>query len=259
MIEQQLQSLGLSEQEANILAMLYMHAPVGASFVAKKLGCSRSSVYTVLAALTAKGLVSTTFRNDVKQFVATGPEALEQLVRTERRQLEMKERLLGDMAQHLAATQRGDLHVPQVMFFEGVEGLKRIYLSMLRDARPGAIMYVLRDEFIWDAVWSFSWEEEWQDRVRRWKEEKDVHTKLLVNPSAFERGKAPFYRTREGLACRYLPKASAVTKFALYILGDTTAILSFETGNLIGIKMVNAHLAENFVRMFEGLWSAAKE
>ncbi|MBI2482957.1 MarR family transcriptional regulator [Candidatus Uhrbacteria bacterium] len=259
MIEQQLQSFGLSEQGAKILAILYEHAPVGASFIAKKLGLSRSSVYTVLAALTAKGLVSTTFRNDVKQFVATGPEALEQYIRAERRELERKERVIGDLVQHLAATRREDLHVPQVMFFEGVEGLKRIYLSMLRDARPGAIMYVLRDEFIWEEVWSFSWEEEWQDRVRRWKTEKDVRTRMLVNPSSVERSKAPFYATRDGLEFRYLREGSAVEKFALYILGDTTAILSFEAGNLIGIKMVNAHLAENFVRMFEGLWSAAKE
>jgi hypothetical protein len=143
------------------------------------------------------------------------------------------------------------------MLFEGVEGLKRIYLAMLRDAREDTTMAVLRDEFIWRKEWAFSWEAEWQERVRRWKTEKRVQTKLLVNPSALERQKATFYRTREGLEFRYLPPAHAIDRFALYIIGDTAAIMSFETGSIIGIKIVNAHLAEQFMKVFVGLWTLA--
>ena len=45
---------------------------------------------------------------------------------------------------------------------------------------------------------------------------------------------------------------------ALYIIGDTAAIISFETGNLIGIKIVNVHLAENLAKLFDGLWNISK-
>lgn len=254
-IEGHLRLLGLPDDEARILGVLYEQSPVGASFIARKLERSRSTVYTAIASLTAKGLVSTTYRNEVKQFVPAGPETLERMVRQERKRLEEKEKLVADLKGHLAAVQHPEVHVPQVMLFEGVEGLKRIYLSMLRDAREGATMIVLRDEFIWHDEWVFSWEAEWQERVRRWKTEKRIRTKLLVNPSKLELGKASFYRTREGLEFWYLPKAHAMDRFALYIVGDTVAIMSFETGNLIGIKITNAHLAENFTRLFEGLWN----
>lgn len=256
-IEGHLRLLGFPDDEARILGVLYEQSPVGASFIARKLDLSRSTVYTAIASLTAKGLVSTTYRNEVRQFVPAGPETLERMVRQERKRLEEKEKLVADLKGHLAAVQRPEVHVPQVMFFEGVEGLKRIYLSMLRDAREGDTMVALRDEFLWRDEWAFSWEAEWQERVKRYKTEKRIRTKLLVNPSKLELGKVSFYRTREGLEFRYLPKAHAVDRFALYIIGDTAAVMSFETGNLIGIKITNAHLAENFTRLFDGLWDSS--
>jgi len=254
-IEGHLRLLGLPDDEARILGVLYEQSPVGASFIAKKLDLSRSTVYTAIASLIGKGLVSTTYKNEVKQFVPAGPETLERMVRQERKRLEEKERLVEDLKGHLAAVRRTDAHVPQVMLFEGIEGLQRIYLAMLRDARPQAELLVLRSEFLWEPVWSFAWADEWRARIRRWKREKDIRTRLLVNPSALERSKAEFYRTRYQFAFRYLPEAHAADRFAFYVIGDTAAIMSFETGSIIGLKIVNAHLAENFTRMFDGLWS----
>ncbi|MDO8599502.1 MAG: helix-turn-helix domain-containing protein [bacterium] len=254
MLTRELQKLGIPDYEARILAVLYEQSPLGASPIAKKLALSRSSVYTAIAGLTAKGLVSTTYKNEVKQFVPASPDTLARLVADERKQLEEKEQIVEDLRQHVAASRRSDLHVPQVMLFEGVEGLQRIYLAMLRDARPQAELRVLRSEFLWESTWSFAWTEEWRARIRRWKQEKDVRTKLLVNPSTLERGKADYYRTRLQFAFRYLPPAHAIDRFAFYVIGDTAAIMSFETGNLIGIKIVNAHLATNFIQVFDGLW-----
>lgn len=254
-IEGQLRLLGLPDDEARILGVLYEQSPVGASFIAKKLDLSRSTVYTAIASLTAKGLLATTYKNEVKQFVPAGPETLERMVRNERKRLEEKERLVADLKGHLAAARQPDAHVPQVMLFEGVEGLQRIYLAMLRDARPQAELLVLRSEFLWEPVWAFAWTEEWRARIRRWKQEKDIRTRLLVNPSTIEQEKMEYYRTRFQLAFRYLPPAHAMDRFALYIIGDTAAIMSFETGNLIGIKIVNVHLAENLMKLFDGLWN----
>lgn len=169
MIAPLLEKLDLSSYEAKILTALFEHSPAGASLIAKKCGFSRSTVYTALNALIARGLVSTTHKNEVKQFVATGTEAIAESLRGARHELEGKERVLEDLMAHVSALHKNDLHIPHVMFFEGVEGLKRIYLSMIREARTAATFYILRDEFIWQDVWAFSWEKEWQDRVRRWK------------------------------------------------------------------------------------------
>lgn len=259
MIANELKQLGLGAHEAKVYGALLEHSPAGASHIAKVCGLSRSSVYTTLAALTTKGLVATTYKNEVKQFVSTGPEALERLLVCERDAASVRLQAFATIREHLDLLQRTDEHVPRVMFFEGQEGLRRIYLGMLRDASPNTTMRILRDEFIWEPEWTFVFDAEWHDRVRRWHTEKNVQRKILVNPSKLEQSKASYYTSRKGLDVRFLPTAHAVRAFAMYHIGDTTAFLSLEHRNLIGIKIVNAHLAKNFERIFDALWDQSKQ
>ncbi|MBI4142243.1 helix-turn-helix domain-containing protein [Candidatus Uhrbacteria bacterium] len=255
MHDRDLQSLGLGSHEAKVYGVLLEHSPAGASLIAKRAGISRSSVYTTLGILASKGLVATTYKNEVKQFTATGADAFERLLARERDGAAARLQSFAKLRQHLDLTTRGDHHIPKVMLFEGVEGLQRIYLAMLREAHPKAELLVLRSEFLWEPVWAFSWTDDWRSRIRRWKREKDIRTRLLVNPSPLEQSKADFYRTRYQFAFRYLPESHAVDRFALYVIGDTVAIMSFETGSIIGIQIVNAHIAANVTKLFDGLWN----
>jgi len=52
--------LGLGDNESAVLTALLESSPASATTIAKQCSLSRSSVYTVLASLTAKGLVGTT-------------------------------------------------------------------------------------------------------------------------------------------------------------------------------------------------------
>ena len=136
--------------------------------------------------------------------------------------------------------------VPQAVFFEGREGLKKIYLSMLRQAPEGSTMAILRDEFVWRPEWAFVFEEDWHERVRRLRAGRDIRTRLLVNDSALERGKAAFYAARKGLEVRFLPPGRPVRGLALYVAGDIVSILSIAGNDLAGIKIANRHLAAGF-------------
>lgn len=254
-LRKRLKELGLGGHEPAVYATL-LEGPVGAAVIARKCGLSRSSVYTTLNALTGKGLVGTTHRDEVKQFVAEGPGALLDLLKREEAQAQGRVKLgqaLGEQLERLGASTSG---VPQVTHFEGQQGLKRIYLAMVREAPQGASMCILRDEFIWQPEWSFIFEEEWRARVRRFKAEKRVSTRLLINPSKQEREQAAWYRARPQLERRYL--ARPVTAFGLYLVGDTAAVLSIERHNLLGIRIANRHLAANFRMLFEGLWQSGR-
>jgi sugar-specific transcriptional regulator TrmB len=258
MLEKNLQELGLSENEANIYAVLLSNSPSGATFIASKLGLSRSSVYTVLDCLISKGLVGTTFKNEVKQFIAEGHSALEQILKKEKEQLSKKMNLLESMRESMEIVSRSDLNVPKVIFFEGQEGLKKVYMSMMRNAQDGETMFILRDEFVWDKNWSFVFSEDWHQRVRRLKIKKNLKTDLLINDSELERKNSSLYKERKALKVRYLPKKNSVKQFAFYIVGDMASIMSMENNNLLGIQITNKHLTENFKKMFEGLWRNAK-
>ncbi|MDP3727193.1 MAG: helix-turn-helix domain-containing protein [bacterium] len=257
-LEQELKTLGLGDYEARIYGVLLGASPASATYLARKCGLSRSSVYTTLAGLIAKGLVGTTYRNEVKQFIAAGQSALENMLRNERDSLEQKFRTLAGLEKLIAALPKPVRNIPQVVFFEGQEGLKRVYLSMMRQASEGSTLYLIRDEFVWQPDWRFIFEPEWHERIRRLRTENDIRMKLLVNDSPAERRHTVHYRSRDGLEFRFLPPKSSVRQFALYCIGDTVSILSMEKNNPVGIKIVNQHLAENLKSVFEAVWVRSK-
>lgn len=254
-LRKRLKDLGLSGHEPAVYATL-LEGPVGAAVIARKCGLSRSSVYTTLNALTGKGLVGTTHRDEVKQFVAEGPGALLDLLKREEEQAQSRVKLGQALGEQLARLGEARSPLPQVTHFEGQQGLKRIYLAMVREADAGASMCILRDEFIWQPEWSFIFEDEWRARVRRFKAGKQLSTRLLINPSPQERKQASWYRSRPQLERRYLAKP--VSQFGLYLVGDTVAVLSIEHHNLLGIRIANRHLAGNFTSLFEGLWKSGR-
>lgn len=257
--KKQLLGLGLNPHEADAYLALVEHSPASAAFVAKKLKLSRSSVYAALERLTEKGLVTTTYRNEVRQFTAEPPSAIEDLLEREQRQLAARFESLKGLAGTLSALGRGHANVPNIIFFEGEDSLKKIYLGMLRAAPKNATMLVMRDEFKWEKEWSFLSNEEWKERVRRLRGDNNIRAHVLINDSKKERALAKYYRGRKGSEFRYLPKGIVHRKFVQYVLGDTVAILSLEQNLPVGIRIINRHLAENFAQTFEALWVNAKK
>lgn len=256
-IVNQLRVLGLGDYEAAVYAVLLETSPQSATVIAKKCALSRSSVYTTLSSLIAKGLVGTSHKNEVKQFVALGHDALMSLVEKDQREAEKRVGVALSLKESIAAMGAAHASTPAIVTFEGQVGLKKIYLSMLREAKRGAVMCLIRDEFVWRDDWNFIFEEEWHTLVGRLKKEKNITTRLLVNPSSIEHGHDEAYRSNAFLQYRYLPQASAVKDFGMYVLHDIVSILSFEHNNLVGTRIANKNLAENYRRIFEGLWDAS--
>jgi len=255
MLENQLKSLGLTDHEANIYSTLLSNSPASATLIAKKCNLSRSSVYTSLSSLISKGLVGTSYKNEVKQFVIEDIDALHQMVKNEEAVLEKKKNTLNDISLSIKALQQGDINIPEVIVFEGQTGLKKIYTSMLHQAQPNETMMIVRDEFVWQENWQFVFKNDWHGKVKRLRQEKNVKTKLLINNSALEKTKSNYYKSRKALDYKYLSGKDKVNNFAMYIIGDTVSILSTENSNPVGIKIVNKHLADNYKALFNGLWN----
>lgn len=253
----QLIDLGLSHYEAGVYLTLLEHSPTSAGFIAKKLRYSRSTVYAALDKLTAKGLVGTTYKNGVKQFIAEQPKRLSEILHEEQRTVAKRIELFTKMSDQLQFLSRSNTQVPNIIFFEGWESLKKIYLSMLRAAPKNSTMYIVRSEFYWTPEWKFIFGDEWHTQVKNWRNDRNITTQLLINNSKEEKQHLSFYKSRKHTESRFLAKDQSVKDFALYILGDTVSILSLEKNNSVGVKITNQALAENFKKIFKGLCSDA--
>ena len=254
-----LQRLGLGRHESLLYAALIERSPQGASALARAAGLARSSVYTALASLTDRGLVGTTHEGGVKQFVAEGHAALlDALKKDEARAIE-RAKLAATLAPHFErARGEGGSRLPHVVHFEGQDGLSRVYLTMLRQAPRGAVMSILRDDFLWTEAWSFVRTREWRARVRSLRAERDVSTRLLVRRTPLEEEARRRYGSQRHLAQRYLPRGAALERFAIYVLGEIVAVMSTREPSLVGIQIADPSLAENFRALFELLWSVSR-
>lgn len=253
----QLEQLGMSDYESRIYAALLEQSPMGAALIAKKCNLSRSTVYTVLAALIAKGFIGTTHRNEVKQFFVEDLSAVRNALDQEVIMIEDRKRALKQLEGSIGNL-RGMIRIPQISVFEGQEGLKKIYRSMLRDAGPDEVLCIMRDEFVWRPEWKFIFEQEWHSAVKKMRKEKNISTKLLINASSEEKLHKKYYQGRKNLQVRSLPAKQAMKDFALYVLGDTASILSFEHNHLVGIKITNRTMADNLRSLFEREWESGK-
>lgn len=252
-----LSQLGLTGHEPAIYAHLLKHTPSGASTIAQKCNLSRSSVYTSLQGLIEKGLVSVSQKSEVRQYSAHDYKAVEEMLQQQEKQLNDRFLILKNLQADLTVVSNGAQR-PAVSFFEGQEGLKKVYLAMMRQSKKGDTLYLLRDEFVWQEDWNFIFTATWSNRVARIKQEKSLKTQLLINDSKTERDAADVYKKKKGLQFRFLPKGDRITDYAMYILGDCVAIMSMEKNHLVGILITNKNLSENQKTIFKQLWKKGR-
>ncbi len=148
-------------------------------------------------------------------------------------------------------------NLPQLVFFEGQRGLQRVYLQMLREARGPGPMLILRDEFVWREDWAFIHAEPWRREVARLEARVGLETRLLVNASEIERGKANDYASRRATQVRYLPNGVRFDRFTCYVLDDVVSLLAIDERALTGVRMANRAFAAGFRSWFEALWAVS--
>ena len=75
-MENQLQEIGLTEQESKVYLQLLKEKYQEASKISKLTKINRSVTYSVLNSLIQKGLTSYVIRNNIKYFIAADPKTL---------------------------------------------------------------------------------------------------------------------------------------------------------------------------------------
>lgn len=128
-IEGNLRNLGLSRAEVAIyLAALEMGKSLP-KHLADKSGIKRPTLYKLLPELFSKGLLSETTVGKRRYLVAEDPESY---VEKKEADLELMQKYLPELRTLLAVA----FVKPKIIFYEGIEGVKRIYLDNLRERKP---------------------------------------------------------------------------------------------------------------------------
>ncbi len=124
MYENALKAAGLNEKQAEIYIACLELGPAKIPAIAREAHMKRTTAYGIVDELVSMGVVSESFKGKTKVYVAEDPKAIMTLV-------EEKKRRLQDAMPGLSELFLTHHKRPRITFFEGREGLRKIYDDVL--------------------------------------------------------------------------------------------------------------------------------
>lgn len=130
---QELKKLNLTEKEARVYLALLELGPSTPYKIAKRSRLKRPTAYVIAEELVEKGLIVQMTGEKKRQYIARSPESYIEDV--EKRVSEAKK-----IVPELNALQRKQSEKPNVLYFEGVEGMKQAYEYKIGDFKGKEIV-----------------------------------------------------------------------------------------------------------------------
>ncbi len=120
--------LNFTEKEILTYLSLLENGASSVQDVSRTTGVNRVSVYSALDELKQKGLIAESRKGKKKLFVAESPDNINQLIEKKREAVKKEEALLQNtILPILKAIDINQENKPQVKFFEGVDGINKIF------------------------------------------------------------------------------------------------------------------------------------
>lgn len=250
-IRQALKMLDLSELEVTVYLHLLQIGNTPASVLARRLNYNRSTTRYTLENLRKKKLIIQADQNGTFYFSAENPEKILLICREEKTKIERKESVLSQVVGDLKNLQNPYAQIPKVQFFEGVDGVKNIYMDVIREGKT---------------IFGYS-------RV----DEVNVHPEILeflrneYTPARIECGNKAFMLYNDIHSDEYLRKDKALNRVTLripsnvvefhscfHIYGNKVAFYSRTESDLTGILIENDIIRRDQFSLFKMAWNHVK-
>ncbi len=134
MIHEALRPLGIGKKESDLYRKLLSLGPQPASVLARKMNIPRSSTQFLAESLVQKDILRKIKRKNSTYYHALPPEELPHLLKAKKEkflyEIEQEEKNLNAIIALLQKETLSESHMPQVSFFEGLDGLQNLYESI---------------------------------------------------------------------------------------------------------------------------------
>ncbi len=125
-----LKSAGFSDKEIGVYLALLELGKGTVSQIARKAGINRTTGYDILDTLTSKGIISISGKEPKQEYIAESPETIRKYIASEidnkKEALNEVEKIIPELASMHNVSGR-----PKVFFYEGKEGLQKVYEDTL--------------------------------------------------------------------------------------------------------------------------------
>lgn len=210
--------LKLTEKEVYTYITLLERNNATLQDIARDSGINRVSIYAALVELKNKGLVSESRRGKRRLYVAEKPETLFDIINEKKEEIRLEEELLqGVVLPTLKALNVRQEDKPQIMFFQGADGINRVFMQILRNKEIincGSYETATRVVSEKDEIAYF-------EEIKKRK----IFYRMLLEDTPLNR---KFGDLSRGIAhTKFLP-AGTVISADIVIAGDLTVLISYE-------------------------------
>lgn len=240
-----IKKLGLSDREIEVYLALVKMGPTTASHLGDRVGLPRQTVYSLLQRLMEEEFVEQSDRRGVKHFFAD-PEALVALVDKKKRRLEESKTELERELPRLLAQTNPERSFPKLKYYEGVNGLKRLFEEILKLYHRGLSKTFrgyginMFHQYLGDYLYEF---------VKK-RGKYGVTTKLFIADAPDDFG----VDNNQGLGGREIKKINMPPQEAgVYIVGDNVYLFSYKDS--VGVTVKNKAIATLLKTTFDDHWT----
>lgn len=232
--------IGLTNKEADVYLAALELGPSPAADIALRAKLNRVTTYDILGKLIHKGFISTHTQKKIKVFAATDPDMV-------KRDVEHKFHSLREALPDLRRLHGKTSH-PRVLYYEGLDGIKRVYNDTLT-ARTEILNYADSK-----SIRTF------------WPEYDDEYVALRVKKKIYLRGIAPRDEYGEAVVAHNKDAFRDIrlvepTEFSfaneINIYNTKVAIIAYGKDELVGMIIDSPEIADTQRAIFMMAWAFA--
>jgi sugar-specific transcriptional regulator TrmB len=250
---QQLRNIGLSEDQIKLYELLLQYGSVQAGRLSILSGLKRPQVYKVLQQLIDLDLVEKDVGSKIARFSPGHPAKLRNLLDKKITNLNKVCSIFDSTVDELISKYNLISGKPNVQFFEGKRGLKKVYDD---------ILVTHEDIFVFRSSYDNNYKEirkmiseQIEKQVR-----KNISTKAITPAISQNTGRfnVPGHDTDRLVQRRVLSKKEFNIPAQIIIYGHKVGITSFRKGIFTTI-IDNNDIAESFEKIFDHLWDKSSD
>ena len=249
MIEGIFSKLGFNSTSAKVYLTLVESGKTTASMLAKKTKIARTTVYSALELLKAKGLVIVEKKSNVTYFLANKPDVILQLVSDEKKALELKHEVAKQLVNLITPSfRKGRITIPKIQLYESKAGIE----AMLYEQSPIWQESIQQYDNTW---WGFQ-DHTFVVEYRKWLDwywnsmTESETICLLSNKAEVDKPLNIKRRTIKAISKKFNFEST------IWVLGDYIVVITNRDEPHHAYQLHDSVLAEGLRMVFQVLWKA---
>ncbi len=234
-----LQDIGLTKVQADTYKALIEQTSSTAPSLAPLINESRSNTYKILDRLCSVGLATKSDVDKKMVYYPASPAALEAYIADQAKEIALKERKLNAALPNLLDYYFAHSEQPSIRYFQGRDGMQRIFSDMLKTGEP---LYLLRTPSDKKFYTNFFGD------LKKRRRQLGITT-YAITPDVASATHDPAIDAQDRLVRTWIPPEAYTASVEWNISGNKVALISYGE-QAMGIIIENAQIAESFRQVF---------